>query len=265
MDKIQPRLEEFRSPREPSRNVVGGLLAYLLLTAMIGLLLSVVVSPILDRLGMGEGVRMMVQSGLTAVLTLTIPSFLYAYAVHALFKTNFWTAVGLNRVRIRGARQRRIFYVRVVLLAGVIIAMVQLFEWVGSEILPNLSHHLRDVIESELQRERLRFKLIFAAQGFSGWTVRILALAAIPAFTEELFMRGTLQPLLIRLSGSRHIGVIVTALVFTLLHLSVVHFLGIFLYALFFGYLTVACRSILPSMILHFLNNSATLLLFSVA
>lgn len=91
---------------------------------------------------------------------------------------------------------------------------------------------------------------------------RIFVVAILAGFVEELFMRGTLQPIFIRLTNNVHWGIFLTAGTFSLLHFSPILFFPIFLYGLLFGYWRHYTGSIFPGVALHIINNLLTLLMY---
>lgn len=88
--------------------------------------------------------------------------------------------------------------------------------------------------------------------------VQFLSLCLVPAVTEELFFHGALQGLL-RPSGSAA-AIFGTALLFGLLHLDLAQGLTAFICAVFLGWLAERSGSILPGMLLHFINNTLAFL-----
>lgn len=80
-----------------------------------------------------------------------------------------------------------------------------------------------------------------------------LALCVLPAVGEELLFRGALQGLM-RPCGSPA-AVFGPALLFALLHLDLAQAITAFLCGLFLGWLAERTGSILPGMLLHFINN----------
>ena len=88
--------------------------------------------------------------------------------------------------------------------------------------------------------------------------VQFLSLCLVPAVTEELFFRGALQGLL-RPSGSAA-AIFGTALLFGLLHLDLAQGQTAFICAVFLGWLAERSGSILPGMLLHFINNTLAFL-----
>ncbi len=86
-----------------------------------------------------------------------------------------------------------------------------------------------------------------------------ITIAAVPAIVEELLFRGTLQRIFIRMSNNYNCGIWISAFVFSAIHLQFYGFLPRMILGAIFGYITVYSGSLLPAMILHFINNSSAL------
>jgi len=81
-----------------------------------------------------------------------------------------------------------------------------------------------------------------------------LALSVGPAISEELAFRGViLQGLRSRLGALS--AVIVTSVLFGVIHIDILQGLGAIVIGLYLGYLTVRSGSILPAMVAHGVNN----------
>lgn len=89
---------------------------------------------------------------------------------------------------------------------------------------------------------------------FSAFLVAIFASAVLPGFCEEFANRGVL------LSGLKSLGakkaIIISGLLFGLTHFNIGQFGYAFLIGIFFAYICLATGSIIPGMIIHFLNNA---------
>ena len=83
--------------------------------------------------------------------------------------------------------------------------------------------------------------------------LQFLVLCVMPAIVEELFFRGALQGLL-RPCGSE-VAIFGPALLFALLHLDPIQGLTALVCGVFLGWLAERSGSILPGMLLHFVNN----------
>lgn len=86
-----------------------------------------------------------------------------------------------------------------------------------------------------------------------------LLLACLPALGEELLFRGYLQTLLQQVLSHRKFAVILTALVFSLLHSNPQQFLPLFWLGLFFGYLQATSNNLWYPFLAHLLNNAGVL------
>jgi membrane protease YdiL (CAAX protease family) len=93
----------------------------------------------------------------------------------------------------------------------------------------------------------------FLASGF-GWPTIILVICIQPAIIEELAFRGVIHASLERVLGANE-TILVTSLMFMIIHLSVPSFPHLLIIGLALGYIRHRCGSIYPGMLLHFLHN----------
>ena len=92
-----------------------------------------------------------------------------------------------------------------------------------------------------------------AINGLGEFLLMTLFVAVIPAILEEVAIRGILlQPL--RRYGD-WFAIIVSSIIFSLLHGNMVQIPYTVLAGVYFGYVAVATGSIWPSIVLHFFNN----------
>ena len=85
----------------------------------------------------------------------------------------------------------------------------------------------------------------------------LISVAVLPALCEEWLFRGTLQPLLIKASGNVHVGIWVSAAIFSAIHLQFFGFLPRMFLGAAFGYLVAYSRSLWPAILGHFVNNAS--------
>ena len=83
----------------------------------------------------------------------------------------------------------------------------------------------------------------------------LVAVAFLPAICEEWLFRGALQPLVSKWSGNIHVGVWVSAIVFSAIHFQFFGFIPRMLLGAGFGYMVVASGSLWPAVLGHFVNN----------
>jgi len=83
----------------------------------------------------------------------------------------------------------------------------------------------------------------------------LVAIAILPAICEEWLFRGALQPLISKWSGNMHVGVWVSAILFSAIHFQFFGFIPRMLLGAGFGYMVVASGSLWPAVLGHFVNN----------
>jgi membrane protease YdiL (CAAX protease family) len=95
--------------------------------------------------------------------------------------------------------------------------------------------------------------------------VGLLVVGVVPALAEEVVFRGVMQPNLVRWFNSRHVGVWLTAAVFSAIHVQFFGFVPRMLLGLLLGYLYEWSGNILVPMAAHFTNNAFQLVLVYLA
>ena len=92
-----------------------------------------------------------------------------------------------------------------------------------------------------------------------GLVLSLICTAVLPAICEETLHRGML------LNGNSMLGVkksiLISGVLFGLLHLNIEQFFYATIIGLFLGYLCWGCSSIWPCIIVHFMNNALSVLL----
>lgn len=121
---------------------------------------------------------------------------------------------------------------------------------------------LVDLPEWMLEEEAKREELITMFLEKKSLWLNLFLLAIVPAFSEEFFFRGIIQKLLNKVFNGRvHFAVILTAIMFSAMHIQFAGFLPRFFMGLVLGYLYVYSKSLWPSIILHFCNNAISVVL----
>lgn len=93
---------------------------------------------------------------------------------------------------------------------------------------------------------------------FSG----LLIVAALAAISEELLFRSVIQKAFVKLCKNAHVGIIITAIVFSAFHGDFFGFVPRFILGLMLGYMFYLSGSIFPSMLMHFVNNGTIVMLY---
>lgn len=111
------------------------------------------------------------------------------------------------------------------------------------------------MIRKEGEAMKLTGHLVYASNP-GRLILNLFILAIVPALSEELFFRGVLQQILQKWFRSGGLAVVITALVFSTLHLQFYGFLPRFILGLMFGYLFLWSGSIWIPVLAHMVNNS---------
>ena len=91
-------------------------------------------------------------------------------------------------------------------------------------------------------------------------TLNLLIVAVIPAICEELFFRGVMQEELNRHLSNPYVGIILTSIVFSAIHMSVEGFTARILLGLVLGYTYHYTKSLWYPILLHLFNNGLQVL-----
>ena len=100
---------------------------------------------------------------------------------------------------------------------------------------------------------------VMALSNLRSWPeflMAIVIMAFFPALFEEVFFRAGLQNLLVRWMGTPVIAIIITSLVFSLIHMSVYLFLSRAILGFVLGLMYHRSKNIWVNVIAHFLNNA---------
>ncbi len=129
----------------------------------------------------------------------------------------------------------------------------------------HLSGTLKSVEEwmrnKELQAKELT-EAFLKTKSYGGLFLNIFVIALMPAFGEELLFRGVLQRIFINITKNVHLGIIITAAIFSAFHFQFLGFLPRFLLGLMLGYAVMMTGSLWSSIWLHFVNNASTVLIY---
>ena len=91
--------------------------------------------------------------------------------------------------------------------------------------------------------------------------INLLVMALLPAVGEELFFRGSLQKALLRLNKKPWLAILITAIVFGLLHGTYFKLLPIFALGLLLGIVYHLTQNLWYCITIHFINNALAVIL----
>jgi len=152
-----------------------------------------------------------------------------------------------------------------------IVILLALFGLVLSGALGNLTEkipipsHFKNWAEGlEAQYKKAMLSMTHM-NSFMDLAYALLAVAIVPAIIEEVYFRGTLQKILMDLTGKPFAAIILTAIFFSAIHFSYFGFLSRMALGILLGYIYYYSKTIWLPILLHLLNNGiAVVTLYSI-
>lgn len=92
--------------------------------------------------------------------------------------------------------------------------------------------------------------------------IAILVFAAVPAIFEELVFRGVLYRILKGVSGKKNVAIVLSAIIFSLIHFQILSFIPITIVGILLAYLYEKTDNLLNPMILHFAFNAIQIIIW---
>ena len=147
----------------------------------------------------------------------------------------------------------------IVAIFTVIPFLAMVTEWNDNISLPESMATLEQMLRN-IQKLANDTTEKFMTEGslFSG----LLIVAALAAISEELLFRSVIQKAFVKICKNAHIGIILTAIVFSAFHGDFFGFVPRFILGLMLGYMFYLSGSIFPSMLMHFVNNGTIVMLY---
>ena len=124
------------------------------------------------------------------------------------------------------------------------------------ELPESLSHIESWMREAEKNAANMT-NLFLEMDSWTDYIINILMIGVLAAIGEELILRGILQPIFIKLSKHAHLGILITAFVFSFIHFQFYGFFARFFMGVILGYLYYYSHNLWIPIIVHFFNNAA--------
>ena len=151
-------------------------------------------------------------------------------------------------------------WVKLIIYFFILLGLAQIFlvisTYIGYDFLPLST---QDFLKNQ-QDFNTKIQEGFITNSFSGFLFNIILLAIIPAVGEELFFRGILQDICIGLFKNNSVGIIITSLIFGILHFQIDNLLSIIFASLLLGYIYNFSNNVFLTILLHFGFNSFSLI-----
>ena len=194
-------------------------------------------------------------STVNSLKILTLCSQIGTFLVPSLFI--FWRFKNIP-LHVNEMDKKGIFYLIIpfLILLGFSQLLVQFSLYIGYDFFP-------DSFVTYLEKEQLfntKIQDYFVTKSIINLLVNVGLMAILPAVAEELFFRGILQPLFIKLTKKKWWGILITSVIFSLLHFQIDHLLAILFASVILGLVYENKMNIYLNMLLHFAFNTFSLL-----
>jgi len=108
-------------------------------------------------------------------------------------------------------------------------------------------------------------ELFLASTSAMDLMINFMMIAILPAIGEEFLFRGVIQRLFTDWTKNEHIGILITAFLFSFIHFQFYGFIPRFMLGLFFGYLLFWSGSIWVPVAAHLINNGLAVFYYHFA
>jgi len=122
----------------------------------------------------------------------------------------------------------------------------------------SLDHTLRDLNQKAQDVTEAMLKM----PHWSTLVYNLILIAAIPAVAEEMFFRGVIQRLLVRMTRRGWIAILIAAVIFSLLHGEMLGFFPRVALGMVLGLIYYISGNLWYSILAHFINNGCQVVLF---
>jgi membrane protease YdiL (CAAX protease family) len=181
---------------------------------------------------------------ITTFFFMAVPSFVFA----RIMDKQPFKYIGFNRA-VSG---KQVFIIVGIVFIGLIVSGV-LGEL--NELIPlskNAEKYFKD-LENEYNKEML---VIANMKTVQDYLISLVVIALLPALFEEMLFRGSLQPIMISLTKNAFIGILITSIFFSAIHMSYYGFLPRLALGLMIGYVYYFSKNLWLPVATHFLYNA---------
>lgn len=134
-------------------------------------------------------------------------------------------------------------------------------------VLPKSLDFIEQFLKQQEEAAAVLTERFLQADNFGALLINIGLMAFLPALSEELSFRGTLQQLLSPSPiqhHTSHIAIWVTAIIFSAIHMQFYGFIPRMLLGALFGYVFLWTGSLWTPILMHFTNNALAVIAFYV-
>ncbi len=188
---------------------------------------------------------------ISTIGTFIIPAFLVAY----LFNRKPWDYLCVSK---------KPGILSVILVVAALIAALPLINYLGDlnsrMSLPSFLSGVEKWMKASEEEAAKLTRSFLEMHSISDVLFNVFMIALLPALGEELLFRGIIQRIFSEWSKNVHLGIWVSAVLFSAMHVQFYGFVPRMLLGALFGYLLVWSSSLWLPIIAHFVNNASAVI-----
>jgi uncharacterized protein len=174
-------------------------------------------------------------------------------------KADFGVKQQFNRFKFTG------FLILLFIMLGAILFNSLIIDWNANMHLPKSMHSMEEFFKKTEDQRMVLTKFLTDFESPLEFIIAIIVIGILAGIGEEVFFRGVIQPKMQLYTRNAHLGVWLTAFIFSAIHIQFYGFFPRMLLGAIFGYLYLYSGSLLYPIIAHILNNSFTVVLLYLA
>jgi len=154
----------------------------------------------------------------------------------------------------------------VLILALFILPIITCFGFLNEQItLPESMQKIEVWMREMEEAGKVFTKTLTANSTFPILLTNIIIMALLPAIFEEFLFRGTIQPFFTKWFTNKHLAIILTAFIFSVIHFQFYGFIPRFLLGIYLGYLLIWGKSLWLPIIAHLMHNAVSIIIDFIA
>lgn len=194
--------------------------------------------------------------GIYSLAMFAIPALLIAF----LYEKNLFKYTCLNQ----SAKFQS--YITAILLVFISIPIVNVLAKLNSQmVLPHFLDSLQQTMKQMEDKAAVLTTKLLSVNTVNQFFLNLLIIALIPAIGEELLFRSILQKHIVEWTKNIHLGIFITAFVFSAFHMQFFTFLPRLFLGLMLGYMFQWSKSLWLPILAHFINNAMAVFVYYFA
>ncbi len=134
----------------------------------------------------------------------------------------------------------------------------------GQMQLPSFLYNMEQKMRNMEEAAKRLTELFIMTPNYGELMLNLFMIAVLPAIGEELLFRGFFQGVFTEMTSNKHFGNIISAFLFSFIHLQFYGFIPRFLLGLLLGYLLIKSGSLWLPIIAHFVNNATAVVFYYI-